>query len=188
MEPRDDERRLLERCLQRDPEAWSDFVRRFLPLVYRVIGHTVFASGINLDEAEIEDLAAEVMAAIVDRDFRVLRRFRSSSSLKTYLAVVARRIVVRQLRRRAKRRSMQSRLLGEPIDPDQSVVAELEDRDRLDQLLAGLDRRDAEILRRYYFHHEPYAQISREMGISQNSIGPILARLRRRLRQAGSEA
>ena len=42
-------------------------------------------------------MAAEVFVAIVEHDYAVLRRFRGASSLATYLTVVSRRIVVREL-------------------------------------------------------------------------------------------
>ena len=91
------DRNLLERCLQRKPRAWEDFVDRFLGLVVHVVNHTARARSIRLAAADRDDLCAEVFLAIVKNDFALLRNFRGKSSLATYLTVVARRIVVREL-------------------------------------------------------------------------------------------
>ncbi len=50
------DRNLLERCLQRKPRAWEDFVDRFLGLVVHVIDHTARARSIRLTPADRDDL------------------------------------------------------------------------------------------------------------------------------------
>src|SRR5262249_20519490 len=93
-------RALLERCLQHAAGAWSDFVDRFLGLIYHVIHHTAHARSMPIRPEDIEDLAAEVMLRIVANDYAVLRQFRGESSLSTYLTVIARRICIEELTRR----------------------------------------------------------------------------------------
>jgi RNA polymerase sigma-70 factor, ECF subfamily len=91
------DQQLLQRCFKRKPGAWKDFVRRFLGLVIYVANHTAQTSGIRLTPDDQGDLCAEVMSNLIENDFAILRRFRRQSSLATYLTVIARRIVVRQL-------------------------------------------------------------------------------------------
>ena len=91
---------LLDRCLERKPRAWEDFVDRFLGLVIHVVNHSARAQSIWLTREDRDDLCADVMLALVQDDFAILRRFRGQSSLATYLTVVARLIVVRQLLKR----------------------------------------------------------------------------------------
>ena len=91
------DRNLLDRCLQRQPRSWENFVDRFLGLVIHVINHTAQSRSIRLMPQDVEDLAAEIFLNVVQDDFAVLRRFQGQSSLATYLTVVARRVAVRQL-------------------------------------------------------------------------------------------
>ena len=91
---------LLKRCLAEEPGAWKDFVDRFLGLFVHVINHSAHARSVSLLEDDVEDLCAEVFLALLDDNFAILRRFQGKSSLATYLAVVARRIVVREMVRR----------------------------------------------------------------------------------------
>src|SRR5207248_10009614 len=96
----DIDRQLLQRCLARQPHAWEDFVDRFLGLVLHVIHHTSTARSSAVSQHDLEDLASEVFIAILADDYAALRRFRGQSSLATYLTVISRRVVVKELLKR----------------------------------------------------------------------------------------
>jgi RNA polymerase sigma-70 factor (ECF subfamily) len=113
----DVDRQLLQRCLARQPHAWEDFVDRFLGLVLHVVTHTGRSRSIAISTHDLEDLTAEVFTAILADDYAVLRRFRGQSSLATYLTVIARRVVVKELLRR--------RIV--PNDGDQGDLGQVED-------------------------------------------------------------
>src|SRR5262245_58678536 len=95
------DREILKRCLNHEPGAWNDFVDRFLGLIYHVIQHTAHLRSMPLRPEDTEDLAADVLLAMVANDYAALRQFRGQSSLATYLTVIARRTCVHELTRRA---------------------------------------------------------------------------------------
>ncbi len=183
----DIDRDLLQRCLRNGAHAWEDFVDRFLGLVVHVINHTAETRSFRVSPQDREDLAAEVMLAIVDDDYAVLRRFRGDSSLATYLTVIARRVVVREM---LKRRTTPSRNSpsGDPMDPRarQTPAAEerIHDRDEVEQLLRSLHGSEADVIRMYHLEGKSYQEISSSVGMPENSIGPTLSRARAKLRQA----
>lgn len=185
----DFDRELVQRCLARQPRAWEDFVDRFLGLVIHVVNHTSHARSIAVSPEDLEDLSAEVFAAILEDDFGVLRRFRGQSSLATYLTVIARRAVVREL---LKRRIVPN--LGQAdIDDveDEAGGAEEErvaNREEVERLLEELRGEEAEIVRMYHLEGQSYREISQRMGIPENSIGPALSRARAKMRSQGADA
>lgn len=179
------DRNLLDRCLGRKPRSWEDFVDRFVGLVMHVIGHTAQARSVRLTKDDREDLAADVFLAIVRDDFAVLRHFRQQSSLATYLAVVARRVVVREL---LKRKVQPAPLLRADEIADDTVVEPVErigDREEVERLLDDLSEQEAEAVRQYHLGGKTYGEISAALGIAENSIGPLLSRARARMRAAG---
>ena len=91
------DRNLLQRCLMREPRSWEDFVDRFLGLVVHVVDHTAQCRSIRLTNEDREDVCAEVFLTLLNDDFAVLRHFRGESSLATYLTVISRRVVVREM-------------------------------------------------------------------------------------------
>lgn len=185
----DIDRNLLQRCLAREPRAWEDFVDRFLGLVIHVVNHSADARSLRLSAEENEDLVAEVFLAIVGSDFAVLRKFRGESSLATYLTVVARRVVVRELLKRKSAASLSDVSADGANHHDHSARAEdrVGDRDEIEQLLGRLEGDEARVVRMYHLEGKSYQDISRSVGIPENTIGPTLSRARAKLRRAAAD-
>ncbi len=174
------DRDLLKRCLHHEAGAWNDFVDRYLGLVYHVIHHTAHLRSVPLQPEDVEDLAAEILLQIVARDYQVLREFRGKSSLATYLTVVARRICIHELSRRAAAREVQTE--AEPEESHQPGMG-LEMLEEVAKLLKKLPARERQVVRLHYLEGRTYEEIATELNMPINSIGPILSRARKKLRQ-----
>ncbi|MGL4551976.1 MAG: RNA polymerase sigma factor [Gemmataceae bacterium] len=175
------DRDLLKRCLAKQPGAWNDFVDRFLGLIYHVIQHTAHLRSVALKPEDTEDLASEILTQIVANDYAVLRQFRGEASLATYLTVIARRIGVHELARRAAAREVQPPA-EVPEPADEGPASGLERLEEVERLLAKLPGREREVVRLHYIEGRSYEEISMELNIPVNSIGPILSRSRKKLR------
>jgi len=180
------DRELLNRCLAGEPASWKDLVDRFLGLFVHVVQHTAHARSVQLSPQDVDDLCAEVYVALLDRNYAVLRGFRGECSLATYLTVVARRVIVREMARRR-----MAEALGHvtahhaAIDlagHDRQEVQRIDDRDQVQMMLAGLPDMEAKIVRQYHIEGRSYREISAGLGVPENSIGPALSRARAKLR------
>ena len=183
------DRNLLERCLQQKPRAWEDFVDRFMGLVVHVVNHTARARSIRITSADRDDLCAEVFLAIVKNDFSLLRNFRGKSSLATYLTVVARRIVVKELLARMAARpgegiTTSTITTDDVADPRVPVEQRLDEKEEVERILGGLQGTEARVVRMYHIEGLTYQQISTMVGMPENSVGPMLSRARDKMRQA----
>jgi RNA polymerase sigma-70 factor (ECF subfamily) len=134
---------------------------------------------------DTEDLASEILLQIVSNDYAVLRQFKGNSSLATYLAVIARRICVHELARRSAASEVKGkdgRPAPEPEEPPKAEIG-LESLEEVEKILGKLPSRDREVVRLYYLEGRSYEEISTELNIPVNTIGPILSRARKRLRK-----
>ncbi len=188
----DEERHLIAALLARDRNAWSEFVQRFQGLVYARVARTAMEFNRRLDRSEIEDVCAEIFASLVENDCASLRRFEGRSSLTTWLAVISRRRCLKWMQRRIERQAHGNQRLEELPSPDLeaggsedilAAVVQTEDRDRLREMLQQLSDGDRSVLQRFFFDGYSYADISRELGISINTVGPKLRRAQLRLRK-----
>ncbi len=150
-------------------------------LVVHVVNHTAQNRSMRLSQSDREDLVSEVFLTLVDNDMAVLRHFRGDSSLATYLTVVARRIVVRTLVAAPNH----SRPLTNQDVPQNGLSAEarIEDREEVAQLLDSLSGIEADVMRMYHLEGKSYDEISRAIGMPENSVGPMLSRARTKLRE-----
>ena len=110
----------------------------------------------------------------------------NESSLATYLTVVARRIVVREMLRRRTTEASLGQM--DSAYADQSVGHEqrISDREQVQQLLDGLQGPEAEVVRMYHLEGKSYQEISSAVGMPENSIGPTLSRARAKMRRASA--
>jgi RNA polymerase sigma-70 factor (ECF subfamily) len=182
------DRDLLRRCLSRQRGAWNDFVDKYLGLIYHVIHHTAHHRSNPLKPEDTEDLAAEILMQFIANDYAVLRQFRCNSSLATYITVIARRTCVHELAKRAPAREVQPAnpaVLEDTADdrPARSVGGGIEHLEEVERLLSKLPGRDREVVRLYYIEGRTYEEISTELNVPVNTIGPILSRARQKLRK-----
>jgi RNA polymerase sigma-70 factor (ECF subfamily) len=182
------DRDLLKRCLHKERGAWNDFVDRFLGLVYHVIHHTAHLRSAPLRPEDTEDIAAEVLLEIVKNDYAILRQFKGNSSLATYLTVIARRVCVQELARRAVVRELQPKADGHRApeeEPEEAprAASGLEMLEEVGKLLEKLPVRERKVVRLFYIEGRGYEEIATELNIPVNSIGPILSRAKKKMRQ-----
>ena len=123
----------------------------------------------------------------MDNDYAVLRQFRGNSSLATYLTVIARRVCVNELARRAGggretlAKGNTHPFQEEPEAPDASPGQRLETLDEVSALLKKLPEKERSVVKLYFLDGRSYEEISKELTIPMNSIGPILSRARKKL-------
>jgi len=183
----DIDKNLLKRCLAEEPGAWKDFVDRFIGLFTHVIHHTAHARSIRVTDNDIDDLLSEVFLVLLANDYRVLRNFRGQSSLATYLTVVSRRVIVKKMveRRMAEALghvSTSSRI--ERVSDEQTRQQQaLEDQEEIQNMIRQLPPAAAQIVEQYHLQGKSYQQISSDLDIPENSIGPTLSRARNRMRE-----
>jgi RNA polymerase sigma-70 factor (ECF subfamily) len=140
----------------------------------------------------MDDLCAEVFLAILADDFAILRRFKEESSLATYLAVISRRIVVREIVRRRMSETLGHSKLGnssvDGLSNESADAQRIDNRDLVERMLDGLPEREAAVVRQFHLEGLTYHEISHKLGVPENSIGPTLTRARERLRRAVAQA
>jgi RNA polymerase sigma-70 factor, ECF subfamily len=183
----DIDRSLLQRCLARKPRAWEDFVDRFMGLVIHVVNHSAQCRSLRLTAEDREDLVAQVFLTVVKDDQAVLRNFRGDSSLATYLTVIARRVVIRDLLKYPASVPMhgsEASGMGRVVSQSENRVG---DREEIERLLEELDGAEAEIVRMYHLEGKSYHEISTAVGMPENSVGPTLTRARGKMRRAATE-
>jgi RNA polymerase sigma-70 factor, ECF subfamily len=174
---------LLQRCLNHDAGAWNDFVDRYLGMFYHVIHYVAHLRSVTLDPADVEDIAAEILLQIVANDYAVLRQFRGNASLATYLTVIARRICAHELTRRKTQREVPA---GSEREEKPRAEAGLESLEEVQRLLRKLPTREREVVRLFYLEGRSYEEISAELHIPVNTIGPVLSRAKKKLREGNT--
>lgn len=180
---RRDDKELLSRCIRREPGAWVEFVDRFKGTVQALARRYLKLNGHLPDEPELEDIVQEVFLAVIRRDFRLLRNYDATYTVKTYLGVITRTEVHRLLRRRRPLAATPEELEENAPSTASSSdgAADKEEKEVLLRALDELPQRDAEILRLRFLREMDYRTIAGVLNIPETSVGQTLYRAKQRL-------
>lgn len=181
---------LVKRLVAGDATAWRAFVERYQRLVLTRVAVTAREINQPLSQADAEDLCADVFTQLVAREFAPLRGFEGRSTLSTWLCVITRRLCLRRLavaRRQPARGGLTTSSSVEeltcPQDDPLATLIRGESRRQLDAALAELSQRHQDLVRLFYLDGCSYREISEQLAIPMNSIGPTLQRVQQKLRE-----
>jgi RNA polymerase sigma factor (sigma-70 family) len=178
----------VARLLARYQDAWQQFVdAHYSPLMHFVQRQLQIAYA-PVKTQDLEDVLAEVFAAIVQNDFAALRSFQFRCRLSTWLMVLAKRACWKLIKR-----NQRFRQPGLGLASEHEILSQLEapllnqsDPELLVSVkrqLSLLEEPDRRLLEMHYFESLDYDSIAKRLGLSVNSIGPKLHRAHARLKR-----
>ena len=191
------DRRLLQRCLAGEPRSWEEFVDRFMGLVLHVVDHTARARSQTLANEDREDLVSEVFLAIVVDDLPRTPQFprgQQSGHISDGDCSSRRSAAVDE----TPTAQHPGTYSAGRCPPDRSEVRgvingsdaeqRISDQEELERLLRRLNGPEADVVRMYHLEGKTYREISDEVGMPENTVGPTLSRARLKLRQTSADS
>jgi RNA polymerase sigma factor (sigma-70 family) len=173
---------IWQEILSGDAKAWKELIKRYQALVNTV----ALRSGLSM--ADAADCFQTTWVRLYENRYRI----KDSSRLSAWLVTTA------------KREAMRLRRIDDRTDPDEQLIdniasdsapdADLEllqQQSLLENGLAEIDERCRKLLQALFFSEDElsYEDVSKQVGISFNSLGPIrqrcLAKLRSSLENLG---
>jgi len=177
------DRILVNVVIAGDPEARDYFVDRFSNFVWSIL-----VRDLRLKRELAEDLHAETFLRILEDDCRRLRNWSGEGNFVNYLGPIVRNLAMDHFRSPGVRRlDPEGESTFEPVagEPDPERLAEAaEQRRLLHEALEDLTVRDRELIQRRHFDEQSYREIAEGMGYEISSVGVLLARAERRLKNA----
>ena len=177
---------LVERCLRGARSAWEDFARRYHDVVVRAVRHTLIRLCRRAPVHDVENIVQDIFSGLLEDSGRRLRTFSGQCSLTGWLRSVATRRTVNYVRDEKRRRGkpLDEKLLfipeGRRTEADEAMAERIR---RLDATLDKLGFRDRLVLRLYYLDGIPLKNIAVLLGVSRNTIWPMVTRARQRLQK-----
>lgn len=181
------DRKLVNDLLTGTSGAWNLFIDRYANLIVQVIRHTAHAHSLKLNDDDVDDLTADVFAALIERNMGAIRGFRGRCSFATYLTVVVRRVVLRKLTQRRYLQAfghVQAHQAGvSEASADSGGQRHVDARDEVDSLMSRLPHSLKAVVQKFFIEGRSYQETSRILKLPVNSIGPMIARARQLLSQ-----
>ncbi len=174
---------LLAALKKGDADAWDEAFRRLYPSAFSAARHPLA----SLTPTEAEDIAIEALTLLLPK----VKEVAAFDELRLLVITIASRKAISEKRRQlADKRgggdvtSLDALQDDETIrfEPAEQLVSHLNPTDLrelavlLDAALAGLEARNANLLRDFLIHHQPYKELAQKYDMPVGSIGVNLAR------------
>lgn len=195
---------LLQGCIAGDDRAWAELIRQYGRLIRYLLRETLAPYGLARSEQDIDDLVGDFFAGLLADDRRLLRGIRESGSLKSYLAVAARRRAIDFLRARRNAplsldgmRPDDSAVLGAGQQALAIAAKERESREddrapvvpseAVARILATLPEKERDLVCYCYLENLSHRDAAVRAGVAVNSVGPMLYRALQKLQRGLTE-
>jgi RNA polymerase sigma factor (sigma-70 family) len=177
------DRELLTALQNGDEEAWDEAFRRLYPAAFAAARHPLA----SLTPSEAEDIAIEALTLLLPK----VKSVAEFDELRLLVITIASRKAISEKRRQlADKRgggdltSLDAMQDDETIrfEPAEQLLTHLTATDLrelaqlLETALAGLEPRQADLLRDFLMHHLPYKELSEKYRMPIGSVGVSLAR------------
>ena len=174
---------LLKALKRGDREAWDEAFRRLYPAAFAAARHPLA----SLTPTEAEDVAIEALTLLLPK----VKEVAAFDELRLLVITIASRKAISEKRRQlADKRgggdvtSLDALQDDESIrfEPAEQVIFRLNGTDLrelaqlLETALAGLEPRQAGLVRDFLMHHLPYKELAAKYGMPIGSVGVSLAR------------
>ena len=181
---------LLERVLRREEIAWTELVRRYRALIYRCITKVTSRYAPMLPSAEIDEVYAEVLLALLRDDLRKIRMYDASrgAKLSSWIGMISVNTAHDYLRSVGRRPAL-DRIDGAPDSRDEyertplDVLLEKERWSHFNGLLSDFSEKDRTFLDLYYGQGLDAESVADEMAISVKTVYTKKHKIRRHLRE-----
>jgi RNA polymerase sigma factor (sigma-70 family) len=177
------DRELLAALQKGDEPAWDEAFRRLYPASFAAARHPLA----SLTPSEAEDIAIEALTLLCPK----VKEVDEFDELRLLVITIASRKAISEKRRQlADKRGGGDLTSLDALQDDETIrfepaeqllshlgTTDLRDLARLlDAALAGLEPRNADLLRDFLIHHLPYKELSQKYKMPIGSIGVNLAR------------
>lgn len=179
------DKNLIESCLDRFPGAWNQFVDDYIQLIFHAIHQVGFRMRYQLTSDDLEDITSEVFVEILKNDFAFFRSYQGESKLSTYLCTLVHRKAVHEINKRIRYQGANRSLGITEFDTPgiiNDITSENVDENGIRDAISRLEIPHGRLIRMFYLEGLSYREISENLGVAINSIGPMLARAKLKLR------
>lgn len=172
----DDEMRLVSRMMSGDVRALDQFVQTYRRFITAVLSRQP-----SLYSQDVEELYQRFLFHIWEDDYRRLRPWSGTRSLRFYLGAIARNLA-RDYRRERRRNSENAANCELPVARANVARGESGTAGTLKAAMDKLSDRDRDLIHRRYYQEETYREIAEALGITVNHVGVALFRAESRLK------
>ncbi len=178
---------LIDGCIRREQEAWSEFLRRFGSLIRGTIICKLKLFGQAGARSDADDVVQEVFKDLIENDCRTLSSIRNRDRIEPWLCAVALHKTIDFIRRKSRRERSDeghSRAAEQDAAYSPSSADEGDSNEQIWEAVSGLRPDEQLLVKWYYLHRLKYREIADLANIPINTVSSRLFRIKKKLHRS----
>ena len=172
---------LIEKCVQKDPVAWAEFVKRFSSLITfslkRALAQYSFDPGASGEE--LKDIKQDILFSLWEKD--KLSEVKNKKNINYWLAIISRNAVINYLKGKQKNTLVKDKGYFDSIPAKKTIKRGDHDArlSRIDKLLSTKEK----IIFKFYFEKKfALKDISKIMSMPIGTVSSAVTRMRKKIK------
>jgi RNA polymerase sigma-70 factor (ECF subfamily) len=175
---------LLDWCIQRQQEAWKEFLRRYGPLIRGTIAQKLSSLGCARAKSDAEDIFQDVLKTLVERDCQALSTIKNREKIDSWLCAMALHKTLDFVRRKW-RMAQTVEIHGHTAEGDVAYpLSSVEASERAEEIWAAVEQLQPDeqlLVKWFYIHDLKYREMAELANIPINTVSSRLFRIKRKL-------
>jgi len=176
---------LIDKCADKDPLAWAEFVKRFSPLITLSIKKAFFKYSMprNFSEEEIKDIRQNILVSLWGGN--KLTSIKQRETINFWLAIIARNSVINYLKSNRQETLIYDEKFFEKLPSKASSENAPETRDlddKIKELFEFLSPREKIMFKLYFEKELKLKDISNMLKIPIGTVSSVITRMRKKIK------
>ena len=172
---------LIDKCVDKDPLAWAEFVRRFSPLIAFSIKKVLsqYATGPSAVKEEVKDIRQNIMLALWGKN--KLEEVKNRENVNYWLAIISRNAAINYLKTKGKEVLITDELYFEKL-PAKAGKSQIDDRG-IKEIYRTLSPKEKLTFRLYFEKELGLKDISKIIRAPIGTVSSIVTRMRKKFKK-----
>jgi RNA polymerase sigma factor (sigma-70 family) len=190
----ENDRCLIEACLQRNIEAWSRLIKKYSGLVYIAVENRLKKYNITASSHDIEDIKQNIFTDIWKNN--KLEHVVNRDDISHWIAILSGNAAIEHFRTGPVRQAQRTVSLFHKLDEgelcellpsgaadpkDELARAEIEDK--IDEAIGALVGREKVMIKLHLIHDKKYHEIAEFLGVPKGTVSSCIKRAKEKLRK-----
>lgn len=174
---------LIEKCVQKEPMAWAEFINRYSPLITFSIKKALATySSQSAAEEEMKDIRQDIIVSLWNKN--KLNEIRQRENINYWLAIIARNAAINYLKTKGKEILIGEETYFEKFTPKETREPETWDYDKnVNAVYGPLTPREKIMFTLYFKKGFGLKDMSKILNIPIGTLSAAVTRMKKKIRK-----
>lgn len=175
---------LVDKCIDKDPIAWAEFVKRFSPFLVFSIQKALkkYTNAQQVSKADVDDIHQTMLVALWNKD--KLKEIKNKGNINYWLAIVSRNTTINYLKQKRKEILVSDTSYFENL-PFYAEKSDIDAKEKIEKMKARLNSKEKLLFVLHFEKGLNFKDIAKMVNVPLGTATSIISRIRKKMAPKG---